>query len=111
VGHRSEPYTMTIEIMNVVRKNGAVNSGHPGVMCNVIDENKFDAVYFQLFFFAKNSCKIPLKTYLKIKNEIYFSTGAPLFIKMNLRYEPTFMPIRKLFCKYSAFGCAVRNIL
>jgi len=42
-----EPYTMTAEIMNVVGEGG-VDSGHPGVMYNVIDENNFDVVYFRL---------------------------------------------------------------
>jgi len=42
-----EPYTMTVEITNVVGVDG-VNSGHPGVMYNVIDENNFDVVYFRL---------------------------------------------------------------
>ena len=42
-----EPYTMTVEIMNVGGWNG-VNSGHPGVMYNVIDEDNFDVVYFRL---------------------------------------------------------------
>ena len=43
-----EPYTMTVKIMNVVGYGGVVDSGHPGVMYNVIDENNFDAVYFRL---------------------------------------------------------------
>ena len=43
-----EPYTMTVEIMNVVGGNGLIDSGHPGVAYNVIDENNFDVVYFRL---------------------------------------------------------------
>jgi len=42
-----EPYTITAEIMNVVGVGG-VNTGHPGVMYNVMDENNFDVVYFRL---------------------------------------------------------------
>ena len=42
-----EPYTMTVEIMNVFA-SGGVNYGHPGVMYNVVDENNFDVVYFRL---------------------------------------------------------------
>ena len=43
----SESYTLTVEIKNVVGMTG-VNSGHPGVMYNVVDENNFDVVYFRL---------------------------------------------------------------
>ncbi|XP_078379776.1 putative skeletal organic matrix protein 7 [Oculina patagonica] len=39
-------YTMTVELMNVIGWSG-VNSGHPGVVYNVIDENNFDYVYFR----------------------------------------------------------------
>ena len=43
-----EPYTMTVEIMNVAGVGGEVDQGHPGVIYNVIDENNFDVVYFRL---------------------------------------------------------------
>lgn len=42
----SESYTLTVEIKNVVGAEG-MNSGHPGVMYNVVDENNFDVVYFR----------------------------------------------------------------
>ena len=38
------PYTMTVELMNVMEED-AVDHGHPGVMYNVIDENKFDYMH------------------------------------------------------------------
>ncbi len=41
-----DSYTMTVELMNVIGWSG-VDSGHPGVMYNVIDENNFDLVYFR----------------------------------------------------------------
>ena len=40
------PYTMSVELMNVYGKNG-VNHGHPGVMYNVIDENNFDTMHLR----------------------------------------------------------------
>ena len=61
-----EPHKLTIKIMNVVRENSAVNSGHPGVMCNFIDENKFDAVYFHLVLLLKMPVKYLWKNYLNI---------------------------------------------
>ena len=48
----SESYTLTVEIKNVYGPLG-VNSGHPGVMYNVVDENNFDVVYFRLFFLLR----------------------------------------------------------
>ena len=42
-----EPYTMEVELMNVIG-SGGVNYGHPGVLYNAIDENNFDVVYFRL---------------------------------------------------------------
>ncbi|KAJ7391088.1 hypothetical protein OS493_020111 [Desmophyllum pertusum] len=42
-----EPYTMTVELMNVIG-SGRVNYGHPAVMYNVIDQNNFDFVFFRL---------------------------------------------------------------
>ena len=44
-------YTMTIELMNVIGKNG-VNYGHPGVMYNVIDENNFDYVFVRYLLYS-----------------------------------------------------------
>lgn len=40
------PYTISVELMNVNGKNG-VNHGHPGVMYNVIDENNFDTMHLR----------------------------------------------------------------
>ena len=40
------PYTMTVELMNVIGKNG-VDHGHPGVMYNLIDENNFDFMHLR----------------------------------------------------------------
>ena len=42
-----DPYTMTVELMNVIGWDG-VNSGHPGVTYNAINETNFDFVYFRL---------------------------------------------------------------
>lgn len=42
-----DPYTLTVDLFNVDGLLG-VNSGHPGVMYNVIDENNFDFVFFRL---------------------------------------------------------------
>ena len=39
-------YTLTVELMNVIGWLG-VNSGRPGVMYNVIDENNFDFMYLR----------------------------------------------------------------
>ena len=41
-----DSYTLTVELMNVIALRG-VDSGHPGVMYNVMDENNFDLVYFR----------------------------------------------------------------
>lgn len=41
------PYTMTLELFNVIG-NGVVDLGHPGMIYNVIDENNFDFVFFRL---------------------------------------------------------------
>lgn len=41
-----DPYTITVELMNVIGWLG-LNSGHPGVVFNVFDENNFDFVYFR----------------------------------------------------------------
>ena len=41
------PYTMTVELMNVIGKDGDVNHGHPGVMYNVIDQNNFDTMHLR----------------------------------------------------------------
>ncbi|XP_078379780.1 putative skeletal organic matrix protein 7 [Oculina patagonica] len=41
-----DPYTMTVELMNVIGWAG-VSSGHLGVIYNVVDENNFDIVYFR----------------------------------------------------------------
>ncbi|KAL9964960.1 hypothetical protein ACROYT_G028677 [Oculina patagonica] len=41
-----DPYTMTVELMNVIGWVG-VSSGHLGVIYNVVDENNFDMVYFR----------------------------------------------------------------
>jgi len=38
---------MTVELMNVIGWDG-VNSGHPGVTYNAINETNFDFVYFRL---------------------------------------------------------------
>lgn len=43
------PYTMTVELMNVIGWRG-VNSGHLGVFYNAVDENNFDLIYFRLVF-------------------------------------------------------------
>ena len=48
----SEPYILTVEIMNVFGSHGLTDFGHPGVMYNVVDENNFDAI--SGWFFAKN---------------------------------------------------------
>ena len=42
-----EPYTLTVDLLNVFGWKGA-KSGHPGVMYNVIDQNNFDILYFRL---------------------------------------------------------------
>ena len=42
-----DPYTMTVELMNVIALGG-VNSGHPGVTYNAINETNFDFVFFRL---------------------------------------------------------------
>ena len=41
-----DPYTMTVELNNVIGAGG-VDSGIPGVMFNVIDENNFDLTLFR----------------------------------------------------------------
>ena len=43
-----DPYTMTVELLNVNAGSLGVNVGHPGLMYNVIDENNFDLIYFRL---------------------------------------------------------------
>jgi len=46
------PYTMTVELMNVVGKNGE-DHGHPGVMYNLIDENNFDSIHLRFTTWEK----------------------------------------------------------
>ena len=45
-------YTMTVELMNAIGWLG-VNSGHPGVMYNVIDENNFDFMHLRFVTWEK----------------------------------------------------------
>lgn len=47
-GNVVNPYSLTVHLMNVIGQGGGVDSGHPGVMYNVIDENNFDVLYFRL---------------------------------------------------------------
>ena len=42
-----DPYTVSIELMNVIAM-GDANRGHPGIIYNVIDENNFDFFYMRL---------------------------------------------------------------
>lgn len=56
-----DPYTMTVELMNVIGKDG-VDSGHPGVIYNVVDENNFDFVYFRLIL-----CGFHVQTFTSYK--------------------------------------------
>lgn len=66
-----DPYILTVELMNVIGWQG-VNSGHPGVFYNVIDENNFDLVYFRLVLcleFVNNKNKMFFFRF-KINNNI-----------------------------------------
>ena len=42
----SQEYTMSAELLNQAGWQG-INSGHPGVLFNAVDENNFDFVYFR----------------------------------------------------------------
>ena len=42
----SQTYTMSAELLNQAGWQG-INSGHPGVLFNAVDENNFDFVYFR----------------------------------------------------------------
>ena len=42
----SQAYTVSAELLNQAGWQG-VNSGHPGLLFNVLDENNFDFVYFR----------------------------------------------------------------
>ena len=57
-------YSLTVQLMNVIG-HGGVNSGHPGVMYNFIDENNFDVLYFRLIslVFLKEEINNKLPTY------------------------------------------------
>ena len=39
-------YMVSVELLNQAGWQG-INSGHPGVLCNAVDENNFDFVYFR----------------------------------------------------------------
>ena len=41
-----DPYTMTVQLLNVISSSG-MHFGHPGVMYKVIDEDNFDLIYFR----------------------------------------------------------------
>ena len=47
------PYTMTVELINVIGKDGDVNHGHPGVMYNVIDQHNFDTMHLRFVTWEK----------------------------------------------------------
>ena len=42
----SQQYTLSAELLNQAGWQG-INSGHPGVLFNAVDENNFDFVYFR----------------------------------------------------------------
>ena len=63
------PYTMTVELMNVISSKG-VNFGHPGVMYNVVDENNFDFVYIRLVL-----CGFHVSTFTSYKVQIREDVG------------------------------------
>ena len=42
-----DPYTITVELMNLIGEGNDINHGHPGVFYNVVNENNFDFVYFR----------------------------------------------------------------
>ena len=50
------PYTVEVELLNVVRPS-IVYYGHPGVMYNIVDENNFDFIYFRLVLY--DVCSLP----------------------------------------------------
>ncbi len=43
---QSQMYTVSAELLNQAGWQG-INSGHPGVLFNAVDENNFDFVYFR----------------------------------------------------------------
>ena len=42
----SQAYMVSVELLNQAGWQG-INSGHPGVLFNALDENNFDFVYFR----------------------------------------------------------------
>ena len=48
-----DPYTMTVQLLNVISSDG-VDFGHPGVVYNVVDDDNFDVAYFRFV-----SCVVP----------------------------------------------------
>ena len=42
----SQTYMVSVELLNQAGWQG-INSGHPGVLFNALDENNFDFVYFR----------------------------------------------------------------
>ena len=43
---KSQAYTVSAELLNQAGWQG-INSGHPGILFNAVDENNFDFVYFR----------------------------------------------------------------
>lgn len=43
---QTQAYTVSAELLNQAGWAG-INSGHPGVLFNAVDENNFDFVYFR----------------------------------------------------------------
>ena len=76
------PYTMTVELMNVIGGDGDVNHGHPGVMYNAIDENNFDTMHLRFVKWEKPSTDVYLYYTILVMelvdvddNFIYISIG------------------------------------
>ena len=74
------PYTMTVELMNVIGRDGDVNHGHPGVMYNAIDENNFDTMHLRFVKWEKPSTYVYIYYTILVMvdvddNFIYISIG------------------------------------
>ena len=42
----TQAYSVSVELLNQMGWKG-INSGHPGLLYNALDENNFDFVYFR----------------------------------------------------------------
>ena len=65
----SQEYTVSAELLNQAGWQG-INSGHPGVLFNAVDENNFDFVYFR-WVTGKAGCWSEESKEVKIKNDFW----------------------------------------